>query len=662
MRLNRRLQKTLAVAALATMTVTALPTTTYASDYNNHWAKATIEKWSTKEVLKGYEDGSFKPNGTVTRGELAAILVRVFGLNEVAGAAVYTDVVPTKWYAGDVAKVSVAGIMNDYEDGTFKPEQEATREEAAYAIAKAYRVATQDKTSSFTDQAQISDWAEDEIAALVAGGYLNGNPDGSFRPQATLTRAEAVTMVDKITADLVNVAGVYSQDIEGNLVVNTTGVELKDMTITGNLYLAEGIGEGEVKLTNVTVLGDVIVEGGSVNTIKVEGESKLNNILVDKAGKNPVRLLFGNLVQVNGKVTLESTSTLEGNVLSLKEVVIDGAKEVHLVGGMKIETITINKTTELALVDGPAIQLVVINKEAPATLIRGRGAKGSIRKMIIHANDVELKKGFKLNKDYVTLGEGVTGTKFPESGGGGGGGGGSTGGGNNNGGGEQQENKVTLDKLKVTTAQGTKEVSLTSTTINVEVSNAGITVNGTSVANTTDEIQGITVTGKNTTGTVKVGVLGKSTILNLGNEYKVAALKQKVEDNYDAIKARLEKAVEDKILSQDTYEAAVRDMETVYDQLMGDITDTVSLGDINKAIDTANTLLKTAKPERVKEVQDVIDGYLEQAEVLEGFGLKITGLGNISAGIKEVSIKGVPVTLEQEGKDLNKYIINVTYK
>lgn len=653
MRLNLRLQKTLAVAALAAVTVTALPTTTFASDYENHWAKVMIEKWSQKEVLKGYEDGSFKPNNTVTRGELAAILVRVFGLNEVAGATVYTDVTPTKWYAGDIAKVSAAGLMNDYEDGTFKPEQEATREEAAYAIAKAYRVAAQDKTSSFTDQAQISDWAEDEIAALVAGGYLNGTPDGSFRPQATLTRAEAVTMVHKITADLVNVAGVYSQDIEGNLVVNTTGVELKDMTITGNLYLAEGIGEGEVKLTNVTVLGDVIVEGGSINTIKVEGQSKLSNILVDKAGKNPVRLLFGNLVEVNGKVTLESTTTLEGNVLSLKEVVIDGAKEVHLVGGMKVETVTINQTTELALVDGPAIQLVVINKEAPATLIRGRGAKGSIRKMLIHANDVELKKGFKLNKDYVTLGEGVTGTKFPESGGGGGGGGGSTGGGNN-GGGEQQENKVTLKSLTVNTKKGPKTVVFNSaTTINVEVSDTGVKVNDTTVAASGDAITSVIVDGKDIKGDVTVIAGGTSEQFTLGKTYGAADFKAQLSENYGRMKTLLSKVV-----SETTYKTVVAKMDKVYNKLMASTATSVDVDSVFGAIEEAKAEFDTLDATQLEKLQEKLDEVLELAK---GVGIKVTGLENVKAGIGEVTVK-VPVILEQDGKDSNNYTVNVTYK
>ena len=645
MRLNRRLQKALAVAALATVTVTALPTTTFASDYEKHWAHAAIDKWSQKEVLKGYEDGSFKPNATVTRGELAAILVRVFGLNEVAGATEYKDVLATKWYAGDVAKVSAAGLMNDYEDGTFKPEQPATREEAAYAVAKAYRVASKDKTSNFKDQAQISDWAEDEIVALVAGNYLHGTPDGTFRPQATLTRAEAVTMVDKITADLINVAGVYSQDVEGNLVVNTTGVELKDMTITGNLYLAEGIGEGEVKLTNVTVLGDVIVEGGSVNTIKVEGQSKLNNILVDKAGKKPVRLLFGNLVQVNGTVTLESSTVLEGNALSLKEVVIDGAKEVQLVGTMKIEKVTINKTTELALVDGPIIQLVVINKEAPATIIRGRGTKGTIKKIIIYANNVELKKGFKYNKDYITIADGVTGTKFPESGGGGGGGGSST---------VVTQSKVALKSLTVNTTEGSTTVDLSSsTTINVELSNEGVKVNDTVVAKSGDAITSMVVNGKDGKGEVTVLAAGNSTKLTLGEPYGADMFKAQLSQNYTTVKSLIQKVV-----SETTYKQVEAKMNKVYDRLMASTATSVEVDRVLELVNEAKAEFDTLDANQLSKLQAKIDEALELAKVAN---IEVAGLENVSEGINTVTVK-TRVILEQDGKDSNAYTVNVTYK
>ena len=646
MRLNLRLRKVLAMVAVSAVAVTTVPATVFAADYDTHWAKEMIEKWSGKEVLKGYEDGTFRPNGTVTRGELAAMLVRVFGLTDTSSATTYTDVEATKWYSTSVAKVSSAGIMNDYTDGTFKPEEPATREEAAYAIAKAYQVVTKDATSNFTDQAKISDWAEAEIAALVSGGYLNGNPDGSFRPQATLTRAEAVTMVHKITADLVNVAGVYSQDTEGNLVVNTTGVELKDMTITGNLYLAEGIGEGEVKLNNVTVLGEIIVEGGSVNTIKVEGQSKVNNIIVDKAGKNPVRVLFGNLVEVKGTITLKSNATIEGNVLALTKLVVDGAKEVQLVGGIKIEEMVINQTTELALVDGVTIQTLTINEKAEGTLLRGRGTQGNIRFMNVNANGIEVKKGFKYNRDNIQVADKVTiPPKFPESGGGGGGGGG------NSGGGAVTEKPVTIESFIVNVNGTDKEIKNTNDTFNVVVDTKAntVTVNGTEFKGT-DEITSISAKEANGLTAVKVFATDKlAQKVEIGKAHTVKDLVDMVNakqaDLFDILAS-----VEGQ-LGKDYYDRAVALLTTA----IGDLNDYVATND---AV-SVNYMIGRAERVRAKLAQDNADElYAKVQGALSTYGVELFGLGTQTPSLAaRVFVTGV-----ESGYEVDTFRVNLDLK
>ncbi|MFR2839536.1 MAG: S-layer homology domain-containing protein [Zhenhengia sp.] len=655
MRLNLRLKKVLATTAAATIMATALPVVTYAADYDNHWAKEAITKWSEKEVLEGYEDGTFKPNNKVTRGELAAIIVRVFGLTDTSAAEKYTDVEATKWYASDIAKVSSAGIMNDYEDGTFKPNQEATREEAAYAIAKAYKVATKETNVTFKDQAQISDWAEAEIASLVAGGYLNGNPDGTFRPTASLTRAEAVTMVDKITADLVNVAGTYSQDIDGHLVVNTKDVELKDMTITGNLYLAEGIGEGDVKLNNVTVLGDVIVEGGGVSTVHVLGQSKLNNIIVDKAGKNPVRVLLGNLVEVKGTVTLASTSVLEGNAVSLSKVVVDGAAEPQLVGTLKIEEVIINKTTELVLVDGVTINKLTVTKDAVNTILRGRGEKSEIKNIIVEANGLELKKGFKYNKDKVTVAEGVTtAPKFPASGSGGGGGstGGSTGGGST-----VVDDSVKLTELKVISTVGeetrTRNIELSDKDIQVFVYDDSIVIENEYIGQE-EAIQSVTAFEKTGSGLITASIAGLTTTtvsLEAGQEQKLVDLKDMVQDLYPVLKGEILPKLIGKGLTEDRYNKLVAKLDTEYNEFVNSEAKDVDLSKVLAKVATGKVMLEEITLDGRTQLQAAINGVMNGT---------ISGL-DFEEKVGTITVK-VPVTLKKEGRTTSDYTITVTYK
>ena len=646
MRLNLRLKKVLATTAAATIMATALPVVTYAADYDNHWAKEAITKWSEKEVLEGYEDGTFKPNNKVTRGELAAIIVRVFGLTDTSAAEKYTDVEATKWYASDIAKVSSAGIMNDYEDGTFKPNQEATREEAAYAIAKAYKVAAKETNVTFKDQAQISDWAEAEIASLVAGGYLNGNPDGTFRPTASLTRAEAVTMVDKITADLVNVAGTYSQDIDGHLVVNTKDVELKDMTITGNLYLAEGIGEGDVKLNNVTVLGDVIVEGGGVSTVHVLGQSKLNNIIVDKAGKNPVRVLLGNLVEVKGTVTLASTCILEGNAVSLSKVVVDGATEPQLVGTLKIEEVIINKTTELVLVDGVTINKLTVRKDAVNTILRGRGEKSEIKNIIVEANGLELKKGFKYNKDKVVVAEGVTtAPKFPASGSGGGGGG-STGGGSTV---KDKEINVSALEVKLQGQDTPVKVAITGNKVSavVDSKNDTVTLNGV-VFNRNDVIETITATEDHGIDTLTVGITDKYAVtLKPGTAYKVEDLKAMVADNKDLAEELLQEVGKKANLTEEQMTKASELLDKAFGRVAAYQGTAIKVGDL---LDAAKEIRNKVTDEEIQKICDKFESALAT------FGVDVT------IGQEELTVKGKLTVKATSAHEIDTVTVQVTYK
>ncbi len=643
MRLNLRLKKVLATTAAATIMATALPVVTYAADYDNHWAKEAITKWSEKEVLEGYEDGTFKPNNKVTRGELAAIIVRVFGLTDTSAAEKYTDVEATKWYASDIAKVSSAGIMNDYEDGTFKPNQEATREEAAYAIAKAYKVAAKETNVTFKDQAQISDWAEAEIASLVAGGYLNGNPDGTFRPTASLTRAEAVTMVDKITADLVNVAGTYSQDIDGHLVVNTKDVELKDMTITGNLYLAEGIGEGDVKLNNVTVLGDVIVEGGGVSTVHVLGQSKLNNIIVDKAGKNPVRVLLGNLVEVKGTVTLASTCILEGNAVSLSKVVVDGATEPQLVGTLKIEEVIINKTTELVLVDGVTINKLTVRKDAVNTILRGRGEKSEIKNIIVEANGLELKKGFKYNKDKVVVAEGVTtAPKFPASGSGGGGGG-STGGGST-----VKDKEINVSALEVKLQDRDVKVAINGKVDVVVDSNKNtVTVNGVTF-NSDDVIETITATEDHGIDTLTVGLTDKYKVaLKPGTAYKVEDLKAMLADNKGLAEELLQEVGKKANLTEEQMTKAGELLDKAFGRVAAYQGTAIKVGDL---LDAAKEIRNKVTDEDIQKIYDKFESALAT------FGVDVT------IGQEELTAKGKLTVKATSAHEIDTVTVQVTYK
>ena len=178
------------------------PTTLYAI-----WSKQKakddedVEPVDTREVgehkayMFGYTDGTVRPNGYITRAEAAALVTRLLGLDTFASAAepAFTDT-PSSWYNKAINAAVNRGIMKGYPDKSFRPNAPITRAEFTQMIStidnKPYGVAP------FADV--VGHWAERPIGSEYQAGRIKGYPDGTFRPNAFITRAEAVVILNKI--------------------------------------------------------------------------------------------------------------------------------------------------------------------------------------------------------------------------------------------------------------------------------------------------------------------------------------------------------------------------------------------------------------------------------------------------------------------------------
>ncbi len=169
------------------------------SDTSGHWAESVIDKWSAKGVLSGDGDGTFRPDDSITRAEFAKVIVTAKGYTDTASIS-YTDVAQNAWYYSSLSLAAAAGIINGYEDGSFRPEAQITREEACAVISRAYGISG-GGSGSFTDSAQISDWAKTYVSQLSSNNIIKGYEDGSFRPQSPITRAETVQILDRVSVD-----------------------------------------------------------------------------------------------------------------------------------------------------------------------------------------------------------------------------------------------------------------------------------------------------------------------------------------------------------------------------------------------------------------------------------------------------------------------------
>ncbi|WP_282937480.1 bacterial Ig-like domain-containing protein [Paenibacillus sp. RC67] len=179
-------------------------------DLQGHWAKNEAELLASKGVVNGTSETTFAPNTSITRAEFSALLVRAAGLTT-ESTTKFSDI-KSEWYAGYVGAASKAGLVDGFEDGTFQPNATITREQMATMIARAIKLmgknsdANANKLAAFADSKDISNWAKDAVAGAVNAGIINGVTDQTFAPGSKATRAEAAVMLKRLLqfADFIN--------------------------------------------------------------------------------------------------------------------------------------------------------------------------------------------------------------------------------------------------------------------------------------------------------------------------------------------------------------------------------------------------------------------------------------------------------------------------
>jgi hypothetical protein len=174
-------------------------------EIQGHWAQSDIQRMANKLIVNGTADGTFDPNRTVTRAEFVAMLVRALGLAEKPQLSSYSDVGPNEvWYAGAIGAASAIGLIEGYADGSFRPDATVTREQVAVMLGRAVRYAgelpSQDASAleRFADHAQVSEWAKGSAADLLATGMIEGVGKAAFAPQAFATRAQSTVLLNRM--------------------------------------------------------------------------------------------------------------------------------------------------------------------------------------------------------------------------------------------------------------------------------------------------------------------------------------------------------------------------------------------------------------------------------------------------------------------------------
>ena len=175
-----------------------IPAAVY-SDISNHWAKDFINDLISKNILSGYQDGTIKPDKNISRAELTTIVAKAMGLKPVENPVLdFADKanIPS-WAAGYIAVAKEKGIVLGYNDKTFGPNKNCTRQEAVTIIMNAFKLGESDNKLTFKDEKEISSWAYKSVAKFTESKIIDGYPDNTFKPGNNITRAEVFSVLSK---------------------------------------------------------------------------------------------------------------------------------------------------------------------------------------------------------------------------------------------------------------------------------------------------------------------------------------------------------------------------------------------------------------------------------------------------------------------------------
>ena len=290
MKKKRILAMILAVASCLSLAVgasAANSTTRKAMDFKDYDAKAWYAEAVSAAVdnglLYGKSSTIIDPNGDMTRAEMAAIINRSFGCYKVADISQYKDVSKSKWYYNDVALAVQMGTYNGRSSSSMAPDAPITREEAMTVVARAleldYEAYAKTDLSKFADAKNVSAWALPYVRAMVGADYIHGRTKG-LEPLDNITRAEFAQIFYNIIGTYITAKGTYDKDIKGSVLIRIDDVELKNMTVDGDLIIGCGAANGKITLDNVTVKGRLLVWGGGTAAVYCNNGTNMPAVVV----------------------------------------------------------------------------------------------------------------------------------------------------------------------------------------------------------------------------------------------------------------------------------------------------------------------------------------------------------------------------------------------
>lgn len=188
-----------------------------AADLKGHWAEGILSEWLNAGTLQGYPDGTIRPDQSILRGEVIALINRSLGLTERADIQ-FRDLTKENWEYDDVRKAVQAEYVEGYPDETIRTKQSISRQESAVIIARLLNLNIDNNDGPqlhFTDAEQIPEWSIGAIIAVASAGIMEGYLNGSFSPATEIKRSEMIVALHRAIK--------YAEELDQNNEVEEEG-------------------------------------------------------------------------------------------------------------------------------------------------------------------------------------------------------------------------------------------------------------------------------------------------------------------------------------------------------------------------------------------------------------------------------------------------------
>ncbi len=385
-----------------------------------HWADEQMNEWAKKGLLKGDGNGNFRPDDKVTRAEFMTFVNRMMNYTEKSEEVKsFTDVKKSDWYYDEVAKAIKAGYIKGVSEKEIAPTGVITREQAMTILARISGAKTNDTYyEKASDKDKVSKWAKEGVSICIKEGYITGN-DGKIMPLDKVTRAQTVVMLNRKLTDTrtFGLAGEY--DLENkevsNIKILSDKITVKNAKVNKDLTVAASVEEGEAKLDNIEVKGNLYAYGGGENSLYFNNLKINGNLLVNK-DNGKIRIVFTGETKASNAM-LESGATLVNQTKDKKafekveiKSEVKEAQKVELVGTFeKVESAAENLNLKI---EGE-IKGLKLKENAKIT---GTGKVKSLEKADKVEVTVENKDGKKIKLDDNTVKLEITSDKLNQDG------------------------------------------------------------------------------------------------------------------------------------------------------------------------------------------------------------------------------------------------------